>query len=123
MCSRSNTDAPTSAGNHDNNIYNNTWAERYHGMKEVSADAVEKKEETKAEKGKGFKGKGKKGGDEADDQDKGEEKKDQDILTELQLNAQDADPDDARSSQRGSRSPDRARPHPGGAGCTKRGIP
>ena len=27
--------AVASAGNHDNNIYNNTWAERYHGMKEV----------------------------------------------------------------------------------------
>ncbi len=24
-----------SAGNHDNNIYNNIWAERYHGLKEV----------------------------------------------------------------------------------------
>ena len=27
--------AVASAGNHDNNIYNNTWAERYHGLKEV----------------------------------------------------------------------------------------
>jgi dipeptidyl aminopeptidase/acylaminoacyl peptidase len=27
--------AVSSAGNHDNNIYNNTWSERYHGMKEV----------------------------------------------------------------------------------------
>jgi dipeptidyl-peptidase 4 len=27
--------AVASAGNHDNNIYNNGWAERYHGMKEV----------------------------------------------------------------------------------------
>jgi dipeptidyl aminopeptidase/acylaminoacyl peptidase len=30
--------AVASAGNHDNNIYNNGWAERYHGMKEVAAD-------------------------------------------------------------------------------------
>lgn len=30
-----------SAGNHDNNIYNNSWAERYHGLKEV---AVEKEQ-------------------------------------------------------------------------------
>jgi len=27
--------AVASAGNHDNNIYNNSWAERYHGLKEV----------------------------------------------------------------------------------------
>jgi dipeptidyl aminopeptidase/acylaminoacyl peptidase len=29
--------AVASAGNHDNNIYNNGWAERYHGMREVAA--------------------------------------------------------------------------------------
>jgi dipeptidyl aminopeptidase/acylaminoacyl peptidase len=34
--------AVASSGNHDNNIYNNGWAERYHGMKEVAV----KKEET-----------------------------------------------------------------------------
>jgi dipeptidyl aminopeptidase/acylaminoacyl peptidase len=28
--------AVASAGNHDNNIYNNSWAERYHGLKEVA---------------------------------------------------------------------------------------
>jgi dipeptidyl aminopeptidase/acylaminoacyl peptidase len=28
--------AVASSGNHDNNIYNNGWAERYHGMKEVA---------------------------------------------------------------------------------------
>jgi dipeptidyl-peptidase 4 len=27
--------AVASAGNHDNNIYNNSWSERYHGLKEV----------------------------------------------------------------------------------------
>lgn len=27
--------AVASAGNHDNNVYNNTWSERYHGLKEV----------------------------------------------------------------------------------------
>lgn len=27
--------AVASAGNHDNNIYNNSWSERYHGMKEI----------------------------------------------------------------------------------------
>jgi dipeptidyl aminopeptidase/acylaminoacyl peptidase len=35
--------AVASAGNHDNNIYNNGWAERYHGLKVVTA----KKEESK----------------------------------------------------------------------------
>ena len=29
--------AVASAGNHDNNIYGYTWAERYHGLKEVAA--------------------------------------------------------------------------------------
>src|SRR4029077_10065346 len=27
--------AVASAGNHDNNIYNDNWSERYHGLKEV----------------------------------------------------------------------------------------
>lgn len=38
--------AVASAGNHDNNIYNNSWSERYHGLKEVK---VEKKEEKKSQ--------------------------------------------------------------------------
>lgn len=46
--------AVSSAGNHDNNIYNNTWAERYHGMKEVPiGQEVAKQEETKKILGKG----------------------------------------------------------------------
>jgi dipeptidyl aminopeptidase/acylaminoacyl peptidase len=32
-----------SAGNHDNNIYGHTWAERYHGMKEVVLKEVKDK--------------------------------------------------------------------------------
>jgi len=43
--------AVASAGNHDNNIYNNTWSERYHGLKEVpieAKDAPKKGEPTKA---------------------------------------------------------------------------
>jgi dipeptidyl aminopeptidase/acylaminoacyl peptidase len=36
--------AVASAGNHDNNIYNNGWAERYHGLREV---VVNKKEDVK----------------------------------------------------------------------------
>jgi dipeptidyl-peptidase-4 len=38
--------AVASAGNHDNNIYNDNWSERYHGMKEVPADQEEKKTTT-----------------------------------------------------------------------------
>jgi dipeptidyl aminopeptidase/acylaminoacyl peptidase len=37
--------AVASAGNHDNNIYNHTWAERYHGLKEV----VVKKDDAKSQ--------------------------------------------------------------------------
>lgn len=33
--------AVASAGNHDNNIYNDNWSERYHGMKEVPADQAD----------------------------------------------------------------------------------
>src|SRR5260370_40577907 len=36
--------AVASAGNHDNNIYNYTWAERYHGMREVAVTDDKKKE-------------------------------------------------------------------------------
>lgn len=32
-----------SAGNHDNNIYNNSWSERYHGLKEVEVETEEAK--------------------------------------------------------------------------------
>jgi len=34
--------AVASSGNHDNNIYNNGWAERYHGMKELPAEKGDK---------------------------------------------------------------------------------
>ena len=30
--------AVASAGNHDNNIYNDNWSERYHGLKEVPVE-------------------------------------------------------------------------------------
>lgn len=33
----------SSAGNHDNNIYNNSWSERYHGLKEVEVKAEDAK--------------------------------------------------------------------------------
>jgi hypothetical protein len=32
--------AVASSGNHDNNIYNDNWSERYHGLKEVPADST-----------------------------------------------------------------------------------
>ena len=44
--------AVASAGNHDNNVYNNTWSERYHGMKEVPVGAKEEAKKTPT-KGKG----------------------------------------------------------------------
>jgi dipeptidyl aminopeptidase/acylaminoacyl peptidase len=70
--------AVASAGNHDNNIYNNAWAERYHGMKEVSVSKDDKKEE-KAQKGKGkgFKGKRPDEGDDEKTKTKGEKAKDE----------------------------------------------
>jgi dipeptidyl-peptidase-4 len=40
--------AVASAGNHDNNIYNNGWAERYHGMKLVTGKKEESKNATAA---------------------------------------------------------------------------
>ena len=53
-CCRSRTTTSSrprspSSGNHDNNIYNDNWSERYHGLKEVPADAADKdgKEERK----------------------------------------------------------------------------
>src|SRR5262249_7850584 len=51
--------AVASAGNHDNNVYNNSWAERYHGMKEVAGkmEEVKKDETATPPKKKGFKGK------------------------------------------------------------------
>src|SRR5438552_7893589 len=47
--------AVASAGNHDNNIYNNAWAERYHGLREVPV----KKDDAKAKDGKDGTQKGK----------------------------------------------------------------
>jgi dipeptidyl aminopeptidase/acylaminoacyl peptidase len=65
--------AVASAGNHDNNIYNNAWAERYHGMTEVPVGTDGKKDD-KAQKGRGKGFKGKRPG--ADDDKKDDEKKD-----------------------------------------------
>ncbi len=71
--------AVSSAGNHDNNIYNNTWSERYHGMKEVPID---KKDDTKksppvAKKDKRVMPPEDDGGEKKDETKKDETKKDE----------------------------------------------
>jgi len=51
--------AVSSAGNHDNNVYNNSWAERYHGLKEVAGKKDDSKKDdtaTPPAKGGGKKG-------------------------------------------------------------------
>jgi dipeptidyl aminopeptidase/acylaminoacyl peptidase len=56
--------AVASAGNHDNNIYNSTWAERYHGLKEVPTEAAAAKAVAAGTSGQGA---GKKMGSSAPD--------------------------------------------------------
>ena len=56
--------AVASAGNHDNNIYNDNWSERYHGLKEVPVGESGKDataQPARADRRKGFGG-GKGGG-------------------------------------------------------------
>jgi dipeptidyl aminopeptidase/acylaminoacyl peptidase len=60
--------AVASAGNHDNNVYNNSWAERYHGMKEVVAGKDDAKKEDAQGFGKKFGGFRKKGADNPPDE-------------------------------------------------------
>ncbi|MCS6896634.1 MAG: S9 family peptidase, partial [Nitrospira sp.] len=43
--------AVASAGNHDNNIYNDNWAERYHGLKEVPIDPKDDKDSASGSQG------------------------------------------------------------------------
>ncbi|MDY3555472.1 DPP IV N-terminal domain-containing protein [Gemmata sp. JC717] len=52
--------AVASAGNHDNNIYNDNWSETYHGLKEVpvATEKGEKKEGSTGSTGAGTGGKG-----------------------------------------------------------------
>ena len=58
----------STAGNHDNNIYNNSWSERYHGL------TVKKKESDKS-RGRGNRGSGGQQGEKRDqDQDQEKEK-------------------------------------------------
>jgi dipeptidyl aminopeptidase/acylaminoacyl peptidase len=36
----------SSAGNHDNNVYNQNWSEQHHGLREVSADSARRRTTT-----------------------------------------------------------------------------
>jgi dipeptidyl aminopeptidase/acylaminoacyl peptidase len=70
--------AVASSGNHDNNIYNNGWAERYHGMREVAvqkgdARAADGRASTAAAGGRGG---GSRAGQERNGQDGGDDQGD-----------------------------------------------
>ncbi|NRA95771.1 MAG: DPP IV N-terminal domain-containing protein, partial [Planctomycetes bacterium] len=47
----------STAGNHDNNVYNNSWSERYHGLKEVEVKEDKKKDGDKKDGDKKVDGK------------------------------------------------------------------
>ena len=81
--------AVASAGNHDNNIYNSNWSERYHGLKEVPEGEVKKDSGTSTGTGTGMGGGKGKGG-----RKKPPEEEIEDELVEL---FQSFDPDDAQS--------------------------
>jgi dipeptidyl-peptidase-4 len=89
--------AVASAGNHDNNIYNDNWSERYHGLKEVPVGEGGKDSDTKASGkaagGKGFGGgKGGFGG-----RKKGPPSIEEEVEAELRDLIETFDPDDERS--------------------------
>ncbi len=52
----------STAGNHDNNIYNNSWSERYHGLKEVVVKEETKEGDAEAAGQRGRGGAGQRGG-------------------------------------------------------------
>lgn len=74
--------AVASAGNHDNNIYNNNWSEQYHGMKLIEAaetkDAKDSKSDSKMPPAKPYddEPQDKKGENKKGDDKKAESKKD-----------------------------------------------
>jgi dipeptidyl-peptidase-4 len=80
--------AVASAGNHDNNIYNDNWSERYHGLKEVPVGEETKNTgtATTGTGGRGFGGR-KKGSPTAEEE----------IEAELAELIEALDPDDQRS--------------------------
>lgn len=51
----------STAGNHDNNIYNNSWSERYHGLKEV-VEETQQNQAGRGGSGRGGFGRGGRGG-------------------------------------------------------------
>jgi dipeptidyl aminopeptidase/acylaminoacyl peptidase len=95
--------AVASAGNHDNNIYNNSWAERYHGLKEVPADAKKddaKKDDTRGGTGTGRGIRGRRTG--ADDSDDPEQAKKDDVRkdeTKKDETKKDIKKDDAKKEE------------------------
>ncbi len=88
--------AVASSGNHDNNIYNNGWAERYHGIKEVPISQEVGKGTVLPVPKKG--GKKQRPGD--DDDDKVDEKK-----NDLK-NDKDGDADKAKNKDDGKKTMD-----------------
>jgi dipeptidyl aminopeptidase/acylaminoacyl peptidase len=103
--------AVSSAGNHDNNVYNNSWAERYHGMKEVAGAKTDTQNAQTPPKGTGFKGKGKVGeppdsGDQQVDDTKKDDKKDNTKAKDDKKDdtkAKDDKKDDAKAKDEGDK--------------------
>ena len=88
--------AVASAGNHDNNIYNDNWSETYHGLKEVPLDAKTGGEAKAGTGGKGFGGvKGFGGGG----RKKGGPTLEEEIEAELRDLIEAYDPQDQRSTE------------------------
>jgi dipeptidyl aminopeptidase/acylaminoacyl peptidase len=75
--------AVASAGNHDNNIYNDYWAERYHGLKETIVKKEEKKT-TGAGTAAGGGGGPENGAQQGQEKKEGEDKAKQDIAKQEQ---------------------------------------
>jgi dipeptidyl-peptidase-4 len=64
----------SSAGNHDNNIYNNYWSERYHGLREIDVEQEEQRGEGR-----------RRGGRQAAREDSDEEQGDADTRFEIHI--------------------------------------
>jgi dipeptidyl aminopeptidase/acylaminoacyl peptidase len=96
--------AVSSAGNHDNNIYNNSWAERYHGLKEVAVSSTDKKIDKAAASTESTENEARA------DQNKGEEKKEQDKTEKQDTEKKDGEKKDAQQKEQ---SKDEAKAKPG----------
>jgi len=95
----------STAGNHDNNVYNNSWSERYHGLKEVEAKKSDgKKTDGKKTDGKKTDGKktdGKKSDGKKSDGKKSDDKKTDDKKTD-DKKTDDKKTDDKKSDDKKS---------------------